>query len=155
MTRSIHDNLVLGYAVDVERRTIVLHTEFRDRGEPFERTDVRFEGVLGYHFRDSLGGILFDIERVDFAELVARHADLFQAGAVRLAVPVVPRRPRVVRRVRGGERVPDRRLGRFRGLRRLQVDEARGRRRGGSRGRTRVAAGAHETYVLVRMRATA
>jgi hypothetical protein len=60
-TRSIHDNHVLGYSVDAKRRSIVLHTEFRFGSAPFERTDVKFEGVLGYHFQDSLGGILFDV----------------------------------------------------------------------------------------------
>ena len=81
MTRSIHDNHVLGYSVDVESRTIVLHTEFRDQGEPFERTDVRFDGVLGYWFRDSLGGILFGIEQVDFARVAEDYAEMFKAGA--------------------------------------------------------------------------
>ena len=81
MANSIHDNHVLGYSVDAEFRTIVLHTEFRDRGEPFERTDVRFDGVLGYWFQDSLDGILFGIEQVDFARVAADYAAMFQAGA--------------------------------------------------------------------------
>jgi hypothetical protein len=81
MTQSIHDNDVLGYSVDIEAKTIVLHTEFRGRGQPFERTDVRFDGVLGYHFRDSLGGILSGIEQVDIAHIVAHYAKLFEAGA--------------------------------------------------------------------------
>ncbi len=82
MTRSIHDNQVLGYSVSAESRTIVVHTEFRDGGEPpFERTDVRFDGVLGYYFQDNLSGILFGIEQVEFAQVVKDHADLFQIGA--------------------------------------------------------------------------
>lgn len=48
-----------------------------------ERTDVRFEGVLGYLFLDSLGGILLDIledsiERVleEFADEIAKWSRL-------------------------------------------------------------------------------
>jgi hypothetical protein len=73
MTRSIHDNYVLGYAVDVEGRAIVIHTEFRDRREPFERTDIHFTGVLGYLLHDSLGGILFDIEERPLEDLVGYY----------------------------------------------------------------------------------
>ena len=47
-----------------EEKSITLHTEYRDQGTPYERTDVFFEGVQGYLFLDSLGGILFDIEEV-------------------------------------------------------------------------------------------
>jgi hypothetical protein len=81
MKRSVHDNFVLGYSVNCEAKTLVVQTEYRDQGEPFERTDVRFEGVLGYLLQDSLGGILFDIEQVDFDEVYEAHADLFTAGA--------------------------------------------------------------------------
>lgn len=79
-TRSVHDNYVLGYSVDSEARTVVVRTEYRDRG-PFERTDVHFEGVLGYLLQDSLGGILFDIEAVEFESVYREHAALFEAGA--------------------------------------------------------------------------
>lgn len=71
MTRSIHDNHVLGYAVDAREKSIVIRTEFRDKGEPFERTDVRFDGVVGYLFHDSFGGILFDIEEGSLEDLLA------------------------------------------------------------------------------------
>jgi hypothetical protein len=79
MTRSIHDNNVLGYTVDIDAKCIVLRTEYRDCGPPFERTDVRFEGVLGYHFFDSLGGILLGIEPVDVAQVVLENAELFRS----------------------------------------------------------------------------
>ena len=73
-TPSIHDNDVLGYTVDVEARTIVIRTEFRDV-VPRERTDVCFDGVVGYHLRDGLGGILNAITVDDIDDFVARNED--------------------------------------------------------------------------------
>ncbi|MCB9886049.1 MAG: hypothetical protein H6838_11175 [Planctomycetes bacterium] len=70
MPRSIHDNYVLGYSVNHPGRSIVVRTEKRQSGQPLERTDIRFEGVLGYHFRDSLGGILTDVYPCDLESLM-------------------------------------------------------------------------------------
>lgn len=81
MTRSVHDNLVLGYAVDCEECTITLRTEYRDRGEPYERTDIRFEGVLGYLLRDGLGGILFEVEEDSIDRVLEEHSADFAWGA--------------------------------------------------------------------------
>jgi len=81
MMRSVHDNFVLGYSVNCETKTLVVQTEYRDQGEPFERTDICFDGLLGYLLQDSLGGVLLDIEQVDFEEVHHAHADLFAAGA--------------------------------------------------------------------------
>ncbi len=41
----VHDNHLVGYEVDGNARRIVLRTENRDRGTPFEKTEVVFEGV--------------------------------------------------------------------------------------------------------------
>jgi len=84
MDRSIHDNFVTGYSVDCALRTITIHTEYRDQGEPFERTDVRFEGVVGYLFRDNLRGILFDIE-VDTMVVSSRNSPGTLGGEPRTA----------------------------------------------------------------------
>ena len=80
MTRSIHDNFVLGYSVDAEEKRIVIRTEYRNDGEPFERTDARFEGVLGYLLRDDLGGILFDITEEPMEFILQEHASDFERG---------------------------------------------------------------------------
>ena len=80
-TRSVHDNFVLGYSVDCEKRTIVLRTAYRDQGEPFERTEVRFEGVVGYMLRDALDGVLFDIEEDSIERVLEEHAADFAWGA--------------------------------------------------------------------------
>jgi len=78
---SIHDNRVVSYEVDGERRRIVLHTRFEDR-EPVECTDVIFEGVLAYHFEnDNFGNILFGVEEIPVPQLVARNRRLFEEGS--------------------------------------------------------------------------
>ncbi len=89
MTRSIHDNFVLGYEVDAERRSIIVHTEHRYGEEPFERTDVHFDDVLGYLFLDSLGGILFDIVEASIDSIVEAHAANFEWGT-RYGWPWIP-----------------------------------------------------------------
>jgi hypothetical protein len=75
--RSIHDNYVLGYSVDVASRSIIVRTEKRENGGANERTDIRFEGVLGYLFRDSLGGILTHVYPVDWDILRRDYAAVF------------------------------------------------------------------------------
>ena len=80
MPRSIHDNFVLRYSVDAERATIKISTEFRDQGQPYERTDVHFEGVIAYSLRDGLDGCLFDIEEDTLDRILEEHADEFRWG---------------------------------------------------------------------------
>jgi hypothetical protein len=78
---SIHDNRVVSYEVDGERRRIVLRTQSGDQ-EPVERTDVIFEGVLAYFFQnDNFGNILFGIEEIPIRDLVEDRRNLFEAGA--------------------------------------------------------------------------
>ena len=61
----VHDNFIVSYEVQCERREIFLHTEFRDQGMPFERTVVVFTNVEAYHFQhDCFGNIVFGIEEV-------------------------------------------------------------------------------------------
>jgi len=76
MTRSIHDNDVLGYEVDVRTKTLVLRTE-KSYVDPIERTDVVFTDVLGYQLCDSLGGILCSIREIDIEKLLTNEAELF------------------------------------------------------------------------------
>lgn len=79
--RSIHDNRVVSYEVDGDRRRIVLHTRFEER-EPIECTDLIFEGVLAYHFEnDNFGNILFGIEEIPVSQLVASYRSLFEEGS--------------------------------------------------------------------------
>ena len=80
MTRSVHDNFMLGYEVDSTSCTMRLRTEYRDQGPPFERTDIVFSGVEGYLFRDNLGGILFDVVEEPIEHVVAAFASDFEWG---------------------------------------------------------------------------
>jgi hypothetical protein len=79
---SIHDNRLISYEVFCERREICFRTEFRDRGEPFEFSDVFFTGVIAYDFwHDSeMGTIIFDITEVPAADIYAEHEEEFRAG---------------------------------------------------------------------------
>ena len=79
MPGSIHDNHVLGYSVDHAARALVIRTEDRTDGAAVERLDIRFEGVLGYHLRDSLGGILDGVYPTTMARLVSEWRELFAA----------------------------------------------------------------------------
>src|SRR5882762_2441042 len=79
--RSIHDNRVVSYEVDGAKRRIVLHTRFEER-DRLEFTDLIFEGVLAYHFEnDNFGNILFGVEEVPAAQLVADDRSLFEKGS--------------------------------------------------------------------------
>ena len=59
-----------------------MHTEFRDRGEPFEHTDVVFTGVSAYHFwQDCFGNIIFDIDETEPELIYSDHRAEFEAGS--------------------------------------------------------------------------
>lgn len=79
---SVHDNFLVSYEVLCERQEIRLRTEFRDRGPPYERTDVIFTGVACYDFEhDALDGtVIFDVEEVGADFLYGEHGERFRAG---------------------------------------------------------------------------
>ena len=79
---TVHDFHLIGYSVDVDARTIVLHTEWRYAGHPLRKVDAVFEGVEAYAFRDDpLGTVLFDIEEVDATlQLEARWKELEESS---------------------------------------------------------------------------
>jgi hypothetical protein len=83
MERSIHDNHLVGYEVDCNRGNIRLHTEYRDvsAGQPFEKTDVLFQGVEAYRFDgDNFDTIIFDVIELPVEELLRDESDLFACG---------------------------------------------------------------------------
>jgi hypothetical protein len=81
MASSIHDNLLIGYEVHCETREIRIQTEFRDRGEPFERVLVVFTGVEAYDFKyDCFGNIIFDIEEIPPESVISDRIAEFQEG---------------------------------------------------------------------------
>jgi hypothetical protein len=81
MTRSVHDNHLLGYEVDGVSRRIVLHTEYAYGQEPFEKTDVVFEGLVDHWFRHPvIPSIVFDVMEADARFLLTRDRALLDEG---------------------------------------------------------------------------
>jgi hypothetical protein len=83
MERSIHDNYVVGYEVHCEERRIRLRTEFRDvpSGQPFEKTDVLFQGVEAYYFEgDDFATIIFSVTEISIEELLRDESERFANG---------------------------------------------------------------------------
>ena len=81
MNISVHDNLLISYEVNCERREIRVHTELRDKGKPFERTDVIFTGVSAYQFwHDCFGNIIFDFEEIAPEIIYQDYRAQFEAG---------------------------------------------------------------------------
>ena len=78
--RSVHDNRIVAYQVDAERRRIVLHTR-DEEPVPAEQTDIVFEGVLAYYFEgDDFDTILFDVEEIALEQLVDENRVRFEGG---------------------------------------------------------------------------
>ena len=76
--RSVHDNRIVAYQVDAERRRIVLHTR-DEEPVPAEQTDIVFEGVLAYYFEgDNLGSILAGVKEIALEQLVGKNRALFE-----------------------------------------------------------------------------
>jgi hypothetical protein len=76
----VHDNFVYALAVHLEQRVLVLHTQYRDGAGPCDLIDLRFVGVVAYHFDDvAAPSILLDVERVGAAWVVEQWGDLFLA----------------------------------------------------------------------------
>jgi len=74
MTPSIHDNQLISYEVQCERRTVTLRTEYREKNKPMEFTNVVFERVQGYHFQnDAFGNIVFDVAEVAAEQFVPEY----------------------------------------------------------------------------------
>jgi hypothetical protein len=75
---NVHDNFVYAVAVHLERRVVILHTQYRDGPGPHELTDLRFVGLVAHHFDDvAAPSILLDIEQVEAAWVVEQWGDLF------------------------------------------------------------------------------
>jgi hypothetical protein len=65
---SVHDNHVLKYLVDHEKKEIILYTKFEDQ----ELTDIVFSGVAAYLFEDTIiGCIIMDIEEWPAEDLIS------------------------------------------------------------------------------------
>lgn len=77
--RSVHDNHLFGIEFDEDQHRVVLRTRFEYR-QPFERTDVVFEGVIAYSFSGGAFTILFDVEEVALADFLLNHKEQLSYG---------------------------------------------------------------------------
>jgi hypothetical protein len=74
MTLSIHDNLLVSYEVQCEKRTITLRTEYRIENKATEFTNVLFEGVEAYRFdNDAFGNIIFDLATIPLEQFLVEN----------------------------------------------------------------------------------
>ena len=77
---SVHDNTIVAYKVDHDRRRIVINTVFK-HSDSHEHTNVVFEGVLAYRFEcDNFDNCIFGIEEESIEQLVKREAPSFEYG---------------------------------------------------------------------------
>ena len=78
---SVHDNILLGYDVDSQRKRIVFRTEYPHTEEK-QKTDVIFEDVKAYHFEgDLFSTIIFDIEEIEPATAMKQIPEVFERRA--------------------------------------------------------------------------
>ena len=89
MRDSVHDNWLYAHTIDHERSRIVLHTIY-PHGDPWEYTDVVFEGVVANHFeqqlfeqQQNLGGeyptnLLFGVEETDGRFILGQYEELLR-----------------------------------------------------------------------------
>jgi hypothetical protein len=60
-----HDNVLISYCVDANKKEICLHTGTYPHDNPAEFQDFIFTGVVAYHFEcDLLSNIINDITEV-------------------------------------------------------------------------------------------
>jgi hypothetical protein len=75
---NVHDNFVYALSVHLEKRLLVLQTQYRDGSGPPTLTDLRFVGLVAHHFDDvAEPSILLDIEEVPPGWVVEQWGELF------------------------------------------------------------------------------
>ena len=80
MLPSLHDNLLVSYAVDCEGRTIKLRARRPNWPNRYDQDRfVVFTGVEGYHFEnDAFGNIILSLERTSVNQLLAQVGPTIQ-----------------------------------------------------------------------------
>lgn len=74
MLQSLHDNLIVGYEVDCDERTIKIKTRRPDWAEDRRIRSVIFRGVVGYHFKDdAFSNIILAFSLVPIDKFVMEH----------------------------------------------------------------------------------
>ncbi|NEU60407.1 hypothetical protein [Paenibacillus sp. ALJ109b] len=77
---SVHDNIILGYEVDLEYERIRMRTRSY-HSDLSEDTDILFSDVLAHSFDTPLqGSIIFDIDEVGLDCFISYNRDLLEKG---------------------------------------------------------------------------
>lgn len=76
----VHDNILVAYSVQCEKRHITLFTEYRCTNATPESIDIMFTDVVAYQFiRDSeMGTVIFSIDEVDPDFIYKTYANKFK-----------------------------------------------------------------------------
>lgn len=78
---NIHDNFVYAVSIQLDKRVLILHTQYRDGARPHDFTDICFTGVIGHYFLDVVApSILLDIETVPSEWVVEQWRSVFERG---------------------------------------------------------------------------
>ena len=81
MSISVHDNKLISYTVNEDKKTILLETVYADQGSK-EYTNIIFSNVLAYYFEDhslQLGTIILDIEEATTDYILDKNWEKFEA----------------------------------------------------------------------------
>ncbi len=71
--RPFHDDTIIGYEVDCDKRSITLYIRPAHWREQQEVTRIKFSGVAGYHFKDdAFSNVIMQIEEVPADTFIAR-----------------------------------------------------------------------------------
>ena len=83
---TFHDWHLLGYSVTNGGTQITLHLTWDYPDQPVKFSDLRFSGVIAYHFMHTTGAIILDIEENDAGRFISEHADFFSLSAKSLGL---------------------------------------------------------------------
>ena len=74
MLPSMHDDLIVGYEVDCDRRTIKFRTRRPNWAQDQTIRNTIFRGVVGYHFKDdAFSNIIMAVEYVPIEKFVQEY----------------------------------------------------------------------------------
>ncbi|MEZ5897877.1 MAG: hypothetical protein R3D51_00130 [Hyphomicrobiaceae bacterium] len=81
MLPTLHDHLLIGYEVDCLNRTITLHTQQPHWESAPNGQTIKFQGVLGYHFKnDAFSNIIMSIETPKVEDFIQCYASEMSAA---------------------------------------------------------------------------
>ena len=84
----VHDHTVVSYAVDAQRRHLVMRTELASSASVVERCEITFSDVEAYNLEnDRFGTILFAINEVPAVALLDANLSRFESGYRRAGWP--------------------------------------------------------------------